>query len=171
MATAAIIALSALLVVLRSAVLVWLPWGTPLPETGLVLVLYVALRRRLAAGALATFLIGHLTDLHSGAPLGLHAFSFLIVFMVFSYLRERLFVESGLVEALLSGAAVLLAGLAGYAVRAVLSSSPAGGVPGFSWGLTAFTAAATGLVAPPLFAICRRADAVIGPVPARRGLA
>lgn len=81
-----------------------------IPQGLLVCVVFLAFHEFSVAGAVTAFLLGLLLDMSSGVALGPWAGSYIIVYAVFAFLSQRLFVESKIVAMLVVGAATLLAG-------------------------------------------------------------
>lgn len=51
------------------------------PDLALPFVLYLALRNRVRSGALLSFLLGYLQDLFIGGTVGLHSFSYILLYL------------------------------------------------------------------------------------------
>src|SRR5215471_20809892 len=103
---------------LQTAVLpVFVPAGL-VPNFLLVLVVYLAVHRFGAWGALGAFLLGYFLDTFSGTLLGLHAFAFTAVYLGVHQIARVLWTEAGLPAVLI----VFVAACAyGFLVLAITS--------------------------------------------------
>jgi rod shape-determining protein MreD len=162
---AAFILLGYALMVLVSAVGALSPIRLPLPEVGLLVVLYLGLTAR---GPLPThvgvaLLLGYLTDVLSGAPRGLHALSLAATMLIARGAASRLLVARRWQEVLVT----LLASLGHGLVVAALIMSP-DGAPSWSAGWGERLAALPGpaivsaVTAPLFFALALRLDRRLG---------
>jgi rod shape-determining protein MreD len=110
-------------VVVQSALL-HLGWPAPLlPQLVLLLVVYLGFHESSLRTALLVYLLGILLDLSYAVLVGPWAGALVTVYGVLVLLSARLFIESGLVAAFVSGCAVVVAGgvylLLGYEYRSV----------------------------------------------------
>jgi rod shape-determining protein MreD len=122
-----------------------------IPQGLLVCVVFLAFHEFSVAGVVTAFLLGLLLDMSSGVALGPWAGSYIIVYAVFAFLSQRLFVESKIVAMLVVGAATLLAG----GVFLALASGNQGLSP--DDGITLIgQSAASALVTAPIFGILSR---------------
>jgi rod shape-determining protein MreD len=81
-----------------------------MPQGLLVCVAFLAFYEFSVVGVVTAFLLGLLLDMSSGVALGPWAGSYTIVYAVFAFLSQRLFVESRLVAMVVVLVATLLAG-------------------------------------------------------------
>jgi len=63
------------------------------PDLLLVIMVFLALRISLVAGASISWILGLVKDVFSGLYLGLNALSFLFIFLVIKHLSDRLYTE------------------------------------------------------------------------------
>ena len=77
------------------------------PDLLLVLMIFMALRGPSGSGALLAWLLGAFSDVFSGLYLGLHAFTYLIVFLVIKAVSDRLYAESALLFVLTTAGVTL----------------------------------------------------------------
>lgn len=82
------------------------------PQGVLVCVVFLAFYEFSLAGVALAFFLGLLLDLSSGVLLGPWAGSYVIVYSVFAFLSQRLFVESAVVAMAVVAIATVLAGVA-----------------------------------------------------------
>jgi rod shape-determining protein MreD len=163
---AAFMALSYVSLVLLAALTSLLPGSlrAALPELTLILVLYLGLTG--APGGNATergsttvfvvfaLMVGYLTDLFSGAPRGLHAFTLGLVMVLARSAQSRLLVTRAWQEMVVSALAS-----AAHGALVVGLSSPGGDEDGFApLSQVPLTAVVTALAAPIAFALFRRID-------------
>lgn len=186
MRVAAFILLGYALMVLVSALGALSPVRLPLPEIGLLVVLYLGLSAR---GPLPThlgvaLLLGYFTDVLGGAPRGLHALSLAVMMLVARGASSRLLVARRWQEVLVT----LLASFGHGIFVAALIAPQSGGdgalaaapiwTPGWGERLAALPgpAIASALMAPLFFAVALRLDRRLGltrgprPLGARGGL-
>lgn len=79
-----------------------------IPQGVLICVVFLAFYECSVAGALAAFVLGLLLDSSSGVLLGPWAGAYIVVYAVFSFVSQRLFVESlGVAMVVVASAAVL----------------------------------------------------------------
>jgi rod shape-determining protein MreD len=81
-----------------------------LPQGLLVCAVFLAFHEFSVLGVVTAFLLGLLLDMSSGVALGPWAGSYTLVYAVFAFLSQRLFVESKVVAMLVVAAASLLSG-------------------------------------------------------------
>ncbi len=79
---------------LQTTVFHLLPLGPAIPDTILILCVYLALHQHNAIGALGAFLLGYFTDNFSGNVIGLHAFAMTLVFVLVYLLARRLWMDN-----------------------------------------------------------------------------
>ncbi len=81
-----------------------------MPQGLLVCAVFLAFHEFSVLGVVTAFLLGLLLDMSSGVALGPWAGSYTLVYAVFAFLSQRLFVESRAVAMLVVAAATLLSG-------------------------------------------------------------
>jgi rod shape-determining protein MreD len=84
--------------------------GWAIPQGLLICVVFLACYEFSVVGALTVFLLGLLLDMSSGVVLGPWSGSYVLVYVLFAFLSQRLFVESKLVAMLVVICATLCAG-------------------------------------------------------------
>lgn len=169
MRTAATVFVAIVLVLLQSTVLELAPVHMVTPSCGLLVVLYAAFSERwtLSSAAIFAFGLGYLFDLVSGAPLGVHAFVFLVMSQLARVLSTRLLMRGIILSAGIPFMASLVAGLLVLVVRAQVN--PEGGYEGVSE--IPVEALLTGLFGPPLLWMLRQLEGRLDPARLRVGLA
>lgn len=167
-ATATLI-VAMILVLLQSTVLELAPVHIVTPACGLLVVLHVSFSERwsLSSAALLSFALGYLFDLVSGAPLGVHAFVYLLISQGARLMSTRVLMRGVVLSAGIAFVAGLLSGLLVVVVRAQLN--PEGGYEGL--GEAPVEALLTGLFAPPLLWMLRQLEGRLDPARLRVGLA
>ena len=167
-ATATLI-VAMILVLLQSTVLELAPVHMVTPACGLLVVLQVSFSERwsMSSAALLSFALGYLFDLVSGAPLGVHAFVYLVISQLARLLSTRVVMRGVILSAGIGFVAALFAALLVIVVRAQLN--PEGGYEGFSE--APLEALLTGLFAPPLLWMLRQLEGRLDPARLRVGLA
>ncbi len=157
------------LVLLQSTVLELAPVHMVTPSCGLLVVLYASFSERwtLSSAALFAFGLGYLFDLVSGAPLGVHAFVYLVMSQLARVLSTRVVMRGVVLSAGISFVAGLLSGLLIVMLRAQVN--PEGGYDGL--GEIPLEALLTGLFAPPILWILRQLEGRLDPTRLRVGLA
>lgn len=167
-ATATLI-VAMILVLLQSTVLELAPVHMVTPACGLLVVLQVSFSERwsMSSAALLSFALGYLFDLVSGAPLGVHAFVYLLISQLARLLSTRVVMRGVILSAGIGFVAALFAALLVIVVRAQLN--PEGGYEGFSE--APLEALLTGLFAPPLLWMLRQLEGRLDPARLRVGLA
>lgn len=85
--------------VLQTAVLRWLPIGMLIPDLVMILAVDLGLRHHEALGAVMAFSMGYATDAFSGSQIGLNAFIFTLIFLLFYEASRRVVVTSSMVGA------------------------------------------------------------------------
>jgi rod shape-determining protein MreD len=81
------------------------------PQGLLICAVFLAFYEFSFLGAVAAFLLGFLLDLSSGVLLGPWAAAYVVVYGVFAFLSQRLFVESRAVSMVVVAMATLLSGI------------------------------------------------------------
>jgi len=81
------------------------------PQGLLICAIFLAFYEFSLAGAVAAFLLGLLLDLSSGVLLGPWAAAYVVIYGVFTFLSQRLFVESSAVSMMVVAIATLLSGV------------------------------------------------------------
>lgn len=167
-ATATLI-VAMILVLLQSTVLELAPVHMVTPACGLLVVLQVSFSERwsTSSSALLAFALGYLFDLVSGAPLGVHAFVYLLTSQCARLLSTRVVMRGVVLSAGIGFVAALFSALFVVVVRAQLN--PEGGYEGL--GEAPLEALLTGLFAPPLLWMLRQLEGRLDPARLRVGLA
>src|SRR5262249_60173443 len=110
---------------LQTAVLpVFVPAGLA-PNLLLVLVVYVAVHKFGAWGALGAFVLGYFLDTFSGTLLGLHAFAFTALYLAVHHVARLLWTEDGLPAMLIVFAAACAHGLIALTWMSLVTSAGA----------------------------------------------
>jgi rod shape-determining protein MreD len=138
--------------------------GWAIPQGLLICVAFLAFYEFSVMGALAAFVLGLLLDMSSGVVLGPWAGSYVLVYVLFAFLSQRLFIESRVVAMLVVICATLCAGAA-FLLLAVRFQSIAHDDFFTLAGQSFFSALCT----PPLFAILSRVWRREGAVSMKRG--
>ncbi|MCG5054428.1 MAG: rod shape-determining protein MreD [Myxococcales bacterium] len=169
MRPAAIVIVALVLVLLQSTVLELAPVHIVTPACGLLVVLHAAFSERwsLSSTAMLSFGLGYLFDLVSGAPLGVHAFVYLVMSQLGRVLSTRVVMRGVVLAAGIAFLASLLTGALVIVVRAQIN--PEGGYEGISE--TPLEALLTGLFAPPVLWMLRQLEGRLDPARLRVGLA
>lgn len=169
MRTTVTVILAVALVLLQSTVLELAPVHIVTPAAGLLVVLYAAFSERwsLSSAAIFAFVLGYLFDLVSGAPLGVHAFVYLVISLLARVLSTRVVMRGVILSAGIGFVATLLAGLFVIVVRAQVN--PEGGYEGVRE--IPLEALLTGLFAPPVIWMLRQLEGRLDPMRLRVGLA
>jgi len=157
------------LLLLQSTVLELAPVHIVTPSFGLLVVLHAALSAKwsLSSVALLSFCVGYLFDLLSGAPLGVHAFVYVLVSQFARLLSTRLVARGFLLTAATAFVAALFSGVLVVVVRALVA--PEGGYDGISQ--APLEALLTALFAPPLLWLMHTINGRLDPARLRVGLA
>jgi rod shape-determining protein MreD len=140
-----------------------LPLHAWVPEVAVLLVLHIGLQSRGTAPANVTLALamGYLVDLFSGAPRGLNALALALV-MVFALGASSRLLVGNLWQQLVVAALTSL----GYGALVVALSSPMyDGEAIEALAVLPMTALSTAIVAPFVFALCRRVDRRLVPDP------
>ncbi len=74
------------------------------PDVMTLLVVYLGLHYRSAAGAVGAFLLGYLLDAFSGSPPGLYCFAMTLVFATVGLLAQRMWIENPITRLAIAGA-------------------------------------------------------------------
>jgi rod shape-determining protein MreD len=158
-----------LLVLLQATVLELAPIQMITPACGILVVLYAAFSQQwsLSSVAVLAFVVGYLFDLVSGAPLGVHAFVYVMISQFARLLTTRLVVRGFVLTAGAAFVAALLGGVLVIVVRAQVS--PEGGYDGL--GQVPIEGLITGLFAPPILWLLNQIEGRLDPARLRVGLA
>ncbi|HUQ02583.1 MAG TPA: rod shape-determining protein MreD [Kofleriaceae bacterium] len=160
---AAFVALAYVALIVAATLQALAPFHLPLPELGLLVVLYLGLTGR--AGAIShvvvALVIGYLSDLFAGSPRGLHALTFGVVMIVARSASSRLMVNSRWQEIVVA----LFASLAHGALLVAVAAPMYSGDALSSLRLLPMTGLATALSAPFALALFRRLDKRLAPDP------
>lgn len=169
MRTAATVVVAIVLVLLQSTVLELAPVHMVTPACGLLVVLYASFSERwtLSSAAIFAFCLGYLFDLVSGAPLGVHAFVYLVMSQLARVLSTRVLMRGIVLSAGIPFVASLVASLIIVVVRAQIN--PEGGYEGL--GEIPVEALLTGLFGPPVLWVLRQLEGRLDPTRLRVGLA
>lgn len=163
------LAVAFVLLLLQSTVLEFAPLNMVTPSFGLLITLHVGISPRwsLETGTLVAFATGYLYDLVSGAPLGVHAFVYVLILVFARLLAARVAVRGIGMKAAVAFVASLLAAILIVVLRAQLSFE--GGYGGLRQ--APFEAVLTALVAPPLLWLLAQTDGRADAAALRVGLA
>ena len=169
MRTAATVFVAIVLVLLQSTVLELAPVHMVTPACGLLVVLYASFSERwtLSSAAIFAFGLGYLFDLVSGAPLGVHAFVYLVMSQLARVLSTRVLMRGIVLSAGIAFVASLVASLFIVVVRAQIN--PEGGYEGL--GEIPLEALLTGLFGPAVLWVLRQLEGRLDPTQLRVGLA
>lgn len=150
-------ALALVLVSLQAALLRYLGGGSVSVAVALPIVVYLGLHAGNVEGAVGAAAVGYVVDLAAGGPKGLMTFLGVALFLFSRLVGAALSVQGKLGFGLLSGVGTFLYGAAALLfTRAV---SPAESAPGLALlGRVAVEALLTGLLAPFVLALLRRAE-------------
>ncbi|MDA3862287.1 MAG: rod shape-determining protein MreD [Deltaproteobacteria bacterium] len=87
--------------------------GTTSPEFALITILYIAhgVKGSLARGAAASLGLGYLMDLYTGAPIGMHAFVFVLLYFLARLISAKIYGISLITQALFGAVFSVLCGL------------------------------------------------------------
>ena len=140
-----------------------LPLHSWVPEVTLLFLLHLGLQSRgTAPGNVGLALvIGYLVDLFSGAPRGLHALTYAVVMVIALGASQRLLVASKWQQVVIA----FLTSLGHGALLVALSAPMYDGEALPALALLPATAFSTAIVAPFVFALCRRVDKRLQPDP------
>jgi rod shape-determining protein MreD len=158
-----------LLLILQSTVLEVAPVHLAAPSLGLLVVMHVGLSSKwsVSSAAIVAFCTGYLLDLVSGAPQGVHAFVFVLMFIFARALSVRVAVRGIVMGAAASFVASLLCALLVVFVRAQVA--PEGGYGGLRQ--APVEALLTAFFGPFVLGLLRRIDGKIDAARSRVGLA
>jgi rod shape-determining protein MreD len=133
------------------------------PDPALILIIYLGVtpRQPAPAGAAVALALGYLMDLLAGAPKGLYALAYVVLFLLARLAQVRLLTRGRVFEVWYSFATAFLCGIIVTGVRAL--SDPVTGFRGVS--VAALQALATAVTAPVVFSIGRRIDRWTSRVP------
>ena len=121
----------ALAVVLQSTLLHWVAIHGVIPDLGLIILIFVAIRRGSMTAQLSGFAAGVVQDVLSLSPLGFHAFVRTVVGFFYGLTVGSIFVDPILMPVILTIIATLFKGLIS-SLLVVLLSIPAGGFSVFA---------------------------------------
>ena len=93
------------------------------PDLLLIAVVYLALYTPAKKGVVIAYLLGLLKDVVAGLFLGLHAFSFLVIFLAIRSMAHRLYTESPLLHLLVVSAACCVSVLLNFLLLLIFSES------------------------------------------------
>lgn len=169
MRIAASVVVALLMLLLQSTILELAPVHMVTPAVGILVLLHAALSPRwpVSSVTLLAFAIGYLFDLLSGAPLGVHAFAYVLVALLACLLTTRLVVRGFVLVASTAFVAALVGGVLVVVVRAQIA--PEGGYAGIQD--APLEALLTGLFAPPVLWLLRQLEGRLDPARLRVGLA
>lgn len=165
MRTAAFILFGFVLLVLQGAVGVLIPLGEWSPNLMLPIVIYLGVSNdvHVVRGAILAFVLGYLLDIFCGINMGLQTFVMVASFLIARGAGLNLFMRGPLLQILTTFVFGLIAGGSILALRAIFEAPAPFALDGV--GHTVYTlvagAAATGLLAPPMFAAVRRIDGLV----------
>jgi cell shape-determining protein MreD len=159
MRRAALVLLGYLLLIVLGAAWRITPFEVTVPNLSLIMAAYfgITAREHIAGATLAAIVVGYLSDLVGGSPLGLSALIAGVGCMGARLVTARLLVRGrGFIFVLLSSMSLVAAGLS-YGLRAYHG---AGRAPLANEALIALgCAVVTGVLALPVFRLCRSVDA------------
>jgi rod shape-determining protein MreD len=115
-----------LAVVLQSTVLHWVAVRGVIPDLGLIILVFVAIRRGSMTAQLSGFAAGMVEDVLSLSPLGFHAFVRAVIGFFYGLTAGSIFVDPILMPVILTVVATVFKGLIS-SLLVVLLSIPAGG--------------------------------------------
>jgi rod shape-determining protein MreD len=152
------------LLIVQSAAATSLPISPFDPNLLLPMVIFLGVSPdvHVVRGVGISFVLGYLLDLLSGNPMSLSTFVLVATFLVARSAGVRLFLRGPAFQVVLTFLATLVAGGAARTLRAVFEPPPpftVGMGSGVAWELFG-TAAATAVLAPLVFALVRRIDAM-----------
>lgn len=154
-----VFALALLVVSVQAALLHFLGGGAVSVAAALPIVVYLGLYAGNVEGAVGAAAVGYVVDLMAAGPKGLMTFLAVALFLFSRLVGAALSVQGQLGFALLSGVGTFLYGAAALLfTRAVSPDESAPGLP--LLGRVAMEALLTGLVAPLLLALLRRAERI-----------
>jgi rod shape-determining protein MreD len=111
----------ALAVVLQSTLLHWVAIRGVIPDLGLIILVYVAIRRGSMTAQLSGFATGVVEDFLSLSPLGFHAFIRTLVGFLYGLTVGSIFVDPILMPVILTIIATLIKGLVSSVLVSFLS--------------------------------------------------
>jgi rod shape-determining protein MreD len=120
MQSASIILLSFLLLVLQSTFAHIVPWDMLVPSLSLPVVAYMGLHDfNSGRGAMISFVIGYLTDVFAGSPMGLHTLVAVAIFLFSRVAALRLFLQGWIFEIILTFLLALVSSMLILGIRAL----------------------------------------------------
>ena len=139
-----------LLLVIERFVVQLLPLGVFRPELVLPFVLDLGLHEQHRRRSLLTaFALGYLLDIFSGAPIGIHAFTMVLLLLFSQTAQLRLFLQGAPFQILLTFCAVVISTVVIFVLRAIFERVPIGA--GAVVGMLLPHAVATAVFAPLVF--------------------
>ena len=87
--------------------------GTSAPEFGIITIIYLAhgVKGSPARGAGYSLMLGYLMDLYSGAPVGMHAFVYVLLYFMLRLLSTKIYGHTVIAQAIMGGIFSALVGL------------------------------------------------------------
>lgn len=147
-------ALAILALLLQTAVLPQLTFGSGAPDLLLIMCVYLGLRQHSVAGAVGAFVLGYLQDAVSGSVMGINAFAMSLVYVGVYLTSRHLWVDNAISKIVV----VFCAAVVKTAAVLMLVALFVTGEHAWSTLLPQMTAEAVlaALLSPPVFAILAR---------------